>query len=349
MCGENERLLIDGKRDYGSSNDHLNEFHCHDDKTDVPSTNRRAKRVLWVSLTVCLAFMVCEVVGGLLAQSLAIITDAAHLLTDFASMLISLFALYLSGRPASQRMSFGWYRAEVLGAFISVFMIWIITGILVYLAIDRIVQADYDIDAPIMAITAGLGVIVNIVMGVLLYFGGHTHSHGAKTRYFHETREQTNINVRAAMIHVLGDLIQSVGVLIAALLIFFNRTWSVVDPICTLLFSLIVLCTTFYVIRDALVVLLEGRPSSIDFRNVFDSLENIEGVRKVHDLRIWALTLDRVAISVHLEVNESANAQQILKTTTLMLRNTYGVHESTIQIEGYLPSTQDCNHCVPPT
>uniref|UniRef100_A0A915A741 Zinc transporter 2 n=1 Tax=Parascaris univalens TaxID=6257 RepID=A0A915A741_PARUN len=347
MC-EGERLLVDEKSDYGSLDRNLNEFHCHDKRVDAPTSSRRAKRVLWASLAVCLGFMICEVIGGLLAQSLAIITDAAHLLTDFASMLISLFALYLAGRPASQRMSFGWHRAEVLGAFISVFLIWIITGILVYLAIDRIVRADYDIDAPIMAITASLGVVVNIVMGILLYFGGHTHSHGTTGRNSPDAGKQPNINVRAAMIHVLGDLIQSLGVLLAALLIFFNETWSIADPICTLLFSVIVICTTFYIVRDALVVLLEGRPSSIDFRSVFDSLENIEGVRKVHDLRIWALTLDKVAISVHLEVNESCNAQHILRTTTLMLRNRYGVHETTIQIEGYLPSTEGCNQCIPP-
>uniref|UniRef100_A0A914RBJ0 Cation efflux protein transmembrane domain-containing protein n=1 Tax=Parascaris equorum TaxID=6256 RepID=A0A914RBJ0_PAREQ len=110
MC-EGERLLVDEKSDYGSLDRNLNEFHCHDKRVDAPTSSRRAKRVLWASLAVCLGFMICEVIGGLLAQSLAIITDAAHLLTDFASMLISLFALYLAGRPASQRMSFGWHRA----------------------------------------------------------------------------------------------------------------------------------------------------------------------------------------------------------------------------------------------
>uniref|UniRef100_A0A0M3K5F0 Zinc transporter 2 n=1 Tax=Anisakis simplex TaxID=6269 RepID=A0A0M3K5F0_ANISI len=265
-----KRVVMNNFRNqqYGATNNNVDEFHCHYDKINAPSSNKRSKRVLWLSLAVCLGFMICEIVGGLLAQSLAIITDAAHLLTDFASMLISLFALYIAERPASQRMSFGWYRAEVMGAFLSVFMIWIITGILVYLAIYRIIQGNYDIDAPIMAITAGLGVVVNIVMGILLYFGGHTHSHGgahhahlngnAQHEHSSEPRKHTNINVRAAMIHVLGDLIQSVGVLIAALLIFYNGNWSIIDPICTLLFSVIVVCTTFFIVRDALVVLLEG-------------------------------------------------------------------------------------------
>uniref|UniRef100_A0A0R3S7I4 Zinc transporter n=1 Tax=Elaeophora elaphi TaxID=1147741 RepID=A0A0R3S7I4_9BILA len=112
-------------------------------------------------------------------------------------------------------------NSEVMGAFISVFMIWIITGILVYMAIDRITSDSYQIDASIMAITAALGVLVNFIMALLLYFGGHTHSHNGHAHLSHHANS-TNINVRAAMIHVIGDLLQSIGVLIAAMLIFFN-------------------------------------------------------------------------------------------------------------------------------
>jgi zinc transporter 2 len=379
MQEETEALLATPQQNalysYGSGsevsvNSGENGFHCHDSsRTEQKETKKRAIRVLWLSVFVCLFFMICEVVGGIWAQSLAIITDAAHLLTDLASMLISLFSLYIAGRPASQRMSFGWHRAEVVGAFISVFMIWVVTGVLVYLAIDRIITHQYDINAPIMAITAGIGVGVNLVMGLLLYFGGHGHSHGGMPHSHSHAQQPTaddgvpevangsvgslpsaavNINVRAAFIHVLGDLVQSIGVLIAGLVILWDDKWAVVDPICTLLFSVIVVLTTVYVIRDALVVLLEGRPSSINFRHVFDALEKIEGVRKVHNLRIWALSTDKVALSVHLEVDPDANAQMILKTTTLMLRERFGVHESTIQIEGYFEESENCTHCVVP-
>jgi len=138
-------------------------------------------------------------------------------------------------------------------------------------------------------------------------------------------------------------------VLIAALLILYNKDWAIADPICTLLFSVIVLFTTVYIIRDALVVLLEGRPSSIDFRLVLDSLEQIEGVQKVHDLRIWALTMDKIAISVHLEVDPSSDAQAVLRETTTMLRQRYFAHETTVQIEGYQPNQPDvCAQCIPP-
>uniref|UniRef100_A0AC34FEL6 Uncharacterized protein n=1 Tax=Panagrolaimus sp. ES5 TaxID=591445 RepID=A0AC34FEL6_9BILA len=209
-------------------------------------------------------------------------------------------------------------------------------------------------------------------MGMTLFFGGghghhhhggggHSHSHtnsNAATATVDEhghahshadggSGDEHNINVRAAFIHVLGDLIQSIGVLIAALLILWNPDWAIADPICTLMFSVIVLFTTIYIIRDALVVLLEGRPSSIDFRTVLSSLENIKGVKKVHDLRIWALTMDKIAISVHLEIDPDAqDAQEVLRETTTMLRNQYGAHETTIQIEGYQPDS--CVQCIPP-
>uniref|UniRef100_A0A0N5AI03 Zinc transporter 2 n=1 Tax=Syphacia muris TaxID=451379 RepID=A0A0N5AI03_9BILA len=351
---------------YGSTEAPINEFHCHAGRSENTESNSRAKRILWISLAVCLGFMICEVVGGWIAHSLAIMTDAAHLLTDFASMLVSLFSLYLANRPASQRMSFGWHRAEVLGAFLSVFLIWVVTGILVYMAVNRILQKTYNVDATVMAITAGLGVLVNLAMALLLYFDGHQHTHGSRRYSFHPNNtttdrnlsdsnsnragktEERNINVRAAMVHVIGDLVESVGVLVAAVLIFLNKNLSVADPICTMIFSIIVLYTTVYVIRDAIVVLLEGRPSNIDFRAVFDSLEKIEGVVKVHDLRIWSLTLDKVAISVHLEIRKTSNAQRILRETTLMLRENYGVHESTVQIEGHLEDMDPCNFCIPP-
>uniref|UniRef100_A0A1I7X4Q1 ZT_dimer domain-containing protein n=1 Tax=Heterorhabditis bacteriophora TaxID=37862 RepID=A0A1I7X4Q1_HETBA len=182
-------------------------------------------------------------------------------------------------------------------------------------------------------------------MGALLYFGGHTHSHGGgghnHAHSYNEEEESVekgqNINVRAAFIHVLGDLIQSAGVFCA-------EDWAIVDPICTLIFSVIVLCTTIYILRDAMVVLLEGRPNTIDFSKVFASLEKISGVQKVHDLRIWALTMDKVAVSVHLEVDDLLNAQSVLRDTRIMLKKVYGVHESTVQIEGFV-AEKDCGRC----
>ena len=177
----------------------------------------RARNKLVFASILCILFMSAEIVGGVLSNSLAIATDAAHLLTDFASFMISLFAIYMAGKPRSERMSFGWHRAEVVGAIVSVLMIWVVTGILVYMAILRVVNQEFEIDSKVMLITSGLGVLVNIIMGASLHQHGHSHggggSHGhtdAEHGHTHDN-SQENINVKAAFIHVIGDFIQSLG------------------------------------------------------------------------------------------------------------------------------------------
>ncbi|NXK75224.1 ZNT2 protein, partial [Amazona guildingii] len=140
---------------------------------------------------------------------------------------------------------------EILGALLSVLSIWVVTGVLVYLAVQRLVSDDYDIEGGVMLITSACAVAINIVMGVALHQTGHQHSHGA-------TSEQPNTSVRAAFVHVLGDLLQSVGVLIASYIIFFKPEYKYVDPACTFLFSALVLGTTLSILRDVLLVLMEG-------------------------------------------------------------------------------------------
>ena len=320
--------------------------HCHGATSRVTETNIKARNQLILASVLCLIFMVGEIVGksphqqnpqvvkfvlrrqsfslgGYLANSLAIATDAAHLLTDFASFMISLFSLYVASRPPTKKMvhllgrrlfvinkaiyllyplpqSFGWYRAEVIGALTSVLMIWVVTGVLVYMAIQRLISKEFDIDAKIMLITSAIGVAFNILMGCTLHQHGHSHgggahghshsgsshghshdgsshghSHDAHSHHGHShdeeesqpllTQQQSqqippveNINVRAAFIHVIGDFVQSLGVFIAALIIFFKPDWVIVDPICTFLFSVLVLFTTIAILRDALTVLMEG-------------------------------------------------------------------------------------------
>jgi len=136
--------------------------HCHSSEKDDGIDKHARQKLIFASI-LCLVFMIAEIIGGLLANSLAIATDAAHLLTDFASFMISLFSLWVASRPASRKMSFGWHRAEVIGALTSVLLIWVVTGILCFMAAERIINKNYDIDAEIMVITASVGVFVNIM------------------------------------------------------------------------------------------------------------------------------------------------------------------------------------------
>ncbi|XP_052765374.1 proton-coupled zinc antiporter SLC30A2-like isoform X2 [Mya arenaria] len=352
----------------------------------MPDVDKKARRKLIIACVLSLSFMIAEVFGGVFAHSLAIVSDAAHLLTDLASFMISLLAVYLASRRATKKLSFGWYRAEILGALMSILFLWVVTGVLCYMAVERVIKQDFEVNATIMLITAACGVAFNIVMGVTLHHGGHGHSHGGQSNHTDEekvrlTREsdniqddargrstsygslqyedhsgdysvevrknenRANINVRAAFIHVLGDLLQSVGVFVAALIIYFKPEWKLADPICTFVFSVIVLVTTLTIMRDILVVLMEGTPRSVNFKDIYRSLKDIKEVCDIHDLRIWSLSMDKVALSVHIAVDRKTDPFAILQQASYMIRSQFGISETTIQVEEYVPNMLDCTHC----
>lgn len=315
--------------------------HCHQDRQE--GMDKKARRKLVIASVLCVVFMIGEIIGGWMSNSLAIATDAAHLLTDFASFMISLFAIYMASKPRSQRMSFGWHRAEVLGAVVSVLMIWVVTGILFYMAVQRVISADYEIDAKIMLITSGVGVLVNIVMGCSLHQHGHTHGGGGGS-HSHED----NINVRAAFIHVVGDFLQSVGVFIAALVIYFYPTWIIIDPICTFVFSLLVLATTIKILKDTLSVLLEATPPGISYELVRDTFLSVDGIRQIHNLRIWSLSTDKAALSAHLAVERGFGTQAVLADATKKIRDRYNLYEMTLQVEEYQTQMNGCDQCKDP-
>ncbi|OWK12901.1 hypothetical protein Celaphus_00014809 [Cervus elaphus hippelaphus] len=274
--------------------------------------------------------MIGEVIGGYLAHSLAIMTDAAHMLTDFATMLISLFSLWMSSRPATKTMNFGWHRAEILGALLSMLSIWVMTGVLVYLAVERLISGDYEIEKQTMLITSGCAVVMNIIMGLILHQSGHGHSHNPEHGH-NASQEQGSPSVRAAFIHVIGDFLQSLGVLVAAFILYFKPEYKFIDPICTFLFSILVLGTTLTVLRDVILVLME------------------EGVEALHSLHIWALTTAQPILSVHIAIAENADAQAVLKAASNRLQGTFHFHTMTIQIEDYSEDMKDCQSCRGPS
>ncbi|KAL1492955.1 hypothetical protein ABEB36_011112 [Hypothenemus hampei] len=325
--------------------------HCH--VGEMPEMDKKARKKLIIASILCVIFMIAEIVGGYISNSLAIASDAAHLLTDFAGFMISLFSLYMSNRPKTKKMSFGYYRAEVIGALTSVLLIWVVTGILVYMAVQRIVYENFEIDAPVMLITSGIGVVVNIIMGLSLHDHGHSHggvssSGGGGGEHSHENGKKQNINVRAAFIHVIGDFLQSFGVLVAAIIIYFKPNWVLVDPIMTFIFSVFVMITTFAIIKDTMLVLMEALPKGIDFEEVMNILTNIDGVKRVHNLRIWALSLDKIAMSAHVAITPGTNPQNVLMVATKNIHEKYNFFEMTLQIEEFEEFMEDCMQCKNP-
>lgn len=366
-------LLISGIQDDTTFGRELDTWdHCHQRSSDTFKSSKARNQLISASV-LCLIFMITEAIGGYLSNSLAVMTDAAHMLSDFTSFLVSLFALWVSSRPPTKRMSFGYYRAEILGASMSVMIIWVLTGVLLYVAVDRIIHPDYDIDADTMIIISGVGVAMNIAMGVILHGGlcdklstvhhghshggggGHGHSHADDRNHGHShsnansnhSHSPQNMNVRAALIHVIGDLVQSIGVLVAAFVIKYWPELRIADPICTFLFSGLVLATTVGLVRDASHVLMEGVPRNIDYNQVRCDLKAIDGVHDIHDLHIWSLTLDRNALTAHLAISSTAESEKILKSATRILQNKYGIKHSTVQVERYTASIMEiCPRCT---
>ncbi|XP_068436666.1 proton-coupled zinc antiporter SLC30A2-like [Clinocottus analis] len=305
---------------------------------------RLARRKLLVAAAVSLVFMTGEVLGGYAAHSLAIMTDAAHLLTDFGSIVISIVALWLSTRPQTHTMTFGWHRAEILGMLLSMVSIWAVTAVLVASAAQRISDGDYEIDSRIMLITSGCGVGVNVLMVLILHQSGasHGHSHGftasrapagERHRGSGHRHGHGNASVKAAFIHVVGDLVQSVGVLLAAAIIYFWPEYKIADPICTFLFSVLVLGTTLPITKDVLRILMAGAPQDVDFSSVRERLLSVRGVASLHSLHMWRLNTTHSLLSVHMATEDGSDAQIVLTKATKLLRAEFGFSNVTIQLE----------------
>ncbi|VDK79801.1 unnamed protein product [Litomosoides sigmodontis] len=314
--------------------------HCHflllSQKED-----RKAERSLVVVAILSAVFIIVEFSGGVLAGSLAIMTDAGHMLSDLLSFIISIIAIRLSRSPANHRLSFGFLRAEILGATISIIIIWVLTTMLVMLALQRIIDNNFDVDTNTMIATASAGVLFNIIMGLVLrYFRcahsqnvGHSHSHA-------------NVNVRAAFIHVLGDFVQSIGVLTAAIVIKITD-WKLADPLCTFLFSIIVFITSATVLRDIFFILMEGTPAHINYGKLQNDLLGINGVRTLHSLHVWSLNMDKTALAVHLAIDEPEKATETMQVASRLIRFKHGIHLATIQIEQYENFMLSCKFCKP--
>ncbi|KAJ7012678.1 metal tolerance protein B-like [Populus alba x Populus x berolinensis] len=278
-----------------------------------------------------LIVMAVEVVGGVKANSLAVITDAAHLLTDVAGFSISLFTVWVSGWKATSHQSFGYSRLEVLGALLSVQLIWLISGVLIYEAIDRILHKNARVNGELMFAIVLFGFIINLswscgwVMITLT-----THAMITIMIILTTTRARTNVQ------HMKGRRLswyQSVGVMIAGAIIWAKPDWLVVDLLCTLLFSTFVLFTTLPMLRDIFCILMERTPYEIDVGRLESALKCIKGVQDVHNLHVWSITAGKLVLSCHVMAEPGASSPEILRKIGEYCEKMHRIHNITIQIE----------------
>lgn len=286
-------------------------------------------RPLAIALLITAGFMGAEIVGGLLTNSLALLADAGHMATDAAALALSLFALWLSRRPATPDRSFGFYRAEVLAALVNSTALVAISLYIFYEAFERI-QTPPEVDSLPMLVVAVGGLIANgVAAWVLSRGGGHQH----------------NLNTRGAYLHVLSDLLGSVGA-IAAALVMLVTNWFWADPLLSAAIGLLILRGAWRLLAETVNVLMEATPAHVDAVALRHSMEAVEGVAGIHDLHIWTVTSGFIALSSHVELEGTRAWQEMLPDLTELLREQFGITHVTLQPESRPheahPQTDDC-------
>lgn len=284
--------------------------HGHD---HGPSFGNERRVAIAAALTG--SFMVAEVVGGFYSGSLALIADAGHMLTDFAGLVLAWFGFRMARLPADPKRSYGYARFGVLIAFVNGLALFLIAGWIVFEAVHRI-NAPTPVMGGVMLWVALGGLAVNLVSFRLLQGGDHS-----------------NLNVRAAALHVLGDLLGSVAAIVAAIVILMTG-WTPIDPILSVLVAVLILGSAGRVVRDSGHILLEGTPIGLDTKEIADDLtQSIPGVLDVHHVHAWSISQDRPLITLHARVEEGLKPEVLARAIKAHLRDRYGVSHATVELE----------------
>lgn len=260
------------------------------------------------------AYFFVEAIGGWWANSLALIADAGHMFTDVAALSLTLGAIWFGARPATARKTFGYYRLEILAAFINGIALVLLSIWIIYEAVQRW-QTPPAIDGSQLTLIAAGGLLVNIVAAILLH-SGHKH----------------DLNMRGAWLHVMGDLLGSVTAIVAGVLIIaFGWLWA--DPLCSVLISIIIIFGSWRLILESVNVLLEGTPAHIDLSAVESTILETAGVAGVHDLHVWTISSGIEALSAHISHDETVLHSDLLVKVRERLHARFGIDHLTIQME----------------
>jgi cobalt-zinc-cadmium efflux system protein len=284
--------------------------HDHDHGT----ANLNERRLFWAGLLTAVT-MLAEAVGGIVSGSLALLADAGHMLTDSAALILAWLAVRFAKYPADWKRTYGFDRFEVLAAFTNGLALFFISIAIAYEAVTRIFEPIPVMGGTMLAIATG-GLVINVVTLLILRHGG-----------------AGNLNVRAALLHVLSDLLGSVAAIVAALVILWTG-WTPIDPLLSILITLLILRSAWLITMDAGHILLEGAPSGLDIREVQKDLEtSIPEVLSVHHVHAWSLTEERRLMTLHARVSQSAPPEEVAAAIKARLKQCYGVVHATVEIE----------------
>lgn len=281
----------------------------------LPSTAAGSghERSLWIALILTTAFMVAEVIGGIVTGSLALISDAAHMFTDTAALAISLAAIQVAKRPVDARRTFGYHRFEILAATFNAVLLFGVAAYILYEAWRRLKEPQTVDSVPMLAI-AVIGLIVNIISMRLLAAG-----------------KDTSLNVKGAYLEVWSDMLGSIGVIVGAVVIWFTG-WNYIDSAIAVVIGLWVIPRTWMLLRESMNILLEGVPEGVDLPAIENALLGLEGVASIHDLHVWAISSGKTSLSVHL-VSPTGDLERISLNASEALASRFEIHHVTVQIE----------------
>ena len=310
--------------------DHIEDHHDHDHEAHYHSHDLKSAPYsrLWWAFAINLVFLVVEVIGGLMVNSLALLADAGHMLTDVGALALAIFVAHLARRAATPNRTFGLLRAEVLGAFLNGATLVLIVGFILYEAWERI-GSRQAIDGPIMILIAVFGLIANIASALILAKG-----------------HEENVNLRGAFLHMVADALGSVGAIIAGLVIM-TTGWVPIDAIASVVIGLLILWSSWGFLKQTMNILLEATPENIDYMEVKESLEAMEHIAAVHDLHIWTITSGMPVLSAHIRLAtccaDTNHWQNCLSDANRLIKEKFGIEHTTLQIEPNEDScTQEC-------
>lgn len=272
------------------------------------------KQRLRIALGITGGLFVAEVIGGILSGSLALLADAAHMLTDVGALVMSYAAMSLAERPATSKHTFGLHRAEILAAFVNAEILLLLSGFILWEAWGRLLEPQ-EIETGLMLGVAVAGLAGNVAAMALLQ--GH---------------QRGSLNLRAAYLEVLADALSSAAVIVAAVAIrFTGATW--LDPVLSGVIALVILPRTLHLLRESGHILLEGSPGEIDVPGLREEVLRIDGVEELHDLHVWSLTSGVHSATVHIRAAEDSPRGEVLRAVQGCLRRTAGVTHATVQVE----------------
>jgi len=307
----------DHGHDHGKAPGHSHSHtHSHAGSHDACHGNAGRKQLGWAAVLTGL-FMIAEVVGGLISGSLALLADAGHMLTDFAALSMAWAAFLLATRPATSKLTFGYARLPVLAAFVNGLALFVIAALIINEAFHRYgnIEEHSVLAGPMLWVAIG-GLLVNALVFRILW--------GA---------DRDNLNVRGAILHVIGDMLGSVAAIIAALVIM-RTGYMAIDPILSVVVALLILRSAWYLVKDAGHILLEGAPKAMDTDAIRADLTHaIDGISEIKNMHLWSLTDGRPMMTLEIQASETADRSKMLENIRRRLSHDHGVADATIEIK----------------